>query len=107
MGVDALIITQGAGPTPKFGQKVSVHYTGRLIDGTKFDSSRDRSTVYKFEIGKGDVIRGWDVGIEKLRKGDRAILTCSPDFAYGVKGIPGIILPNSVLIFDIEVVDIE
>ena len=107
MGVDVLIISFGTGPTPQFGQKVSVHYTGRLIDGTKFDSSRDRGLVYKFDIGKGDVIRGWDVGIEKLRKGDRAILTCSPDFAYGAKGVPGIILPNSALIFDVEVINIE
>jgi len=107
MGVDVLIISVGSGPTPQFGQKVSVHYTGRLIDGTKFDSSRDRAILYTFNIGKGDVIRGWDVGIEKLRKGDRAILTCSPDFGFGARGVPGIILPNSVLIFDVEIIDIE
>ena len=101
------IVKPGSGQKPAFGQMLSVHYTGRLIDGTKFDSSRDRGRVYQFEIGKGDVIRGWDVGIEKMRKGEHAIVTCSPDFAYGSKGIPGVIPPNAVLIFDIELIDIE
>ena len=107
MGVDVLIIKPGFGSTPTFGQKVSVHYTGKLIDGTRFDSSRDRGRPYRFHIGKGDVIRGWDVGIEKMRKGDRAILTCSSDFAYGARGVPGVVLPHSVLIFDVELIDIE
>ncbi|KRJ99898.1 FK506-bp2, isoform B [Drosophila yakuba] len=97
-----------AGSTfPKNGQKVTVHYTGTLDDGTKFDSSRDRNKPFKFTIGKGEVIRGWDEGVAQLSVGQRAKLICSPDYAYGSRGHPGVIPPNSTLTFDVELLKVE
>ncbi|KYN38951.1 hypothetical protein ALC56_06646 [Trachymyrmex septentrionalis] len=75
---------------PKTGQTVVVHYTGTLDNGKKFDSSRDRGIPFKFKIGKGEVIKGWDQGVSQMCVGQRAKLTCSPDFAYGSRGHPGI-----------------
>lgn len=108
MGVDVETITPGDGTTyPKPGQTVVVHYTGTLQDGKKFDSSRDRGQPFKFTLGKGDVIKGWDQGITRMSVGERANLICSPDFAYGPRGHPGIIPPNSTLIFDVELLRVE
>ncbi|RWS25148.1 hypothetical protein B4U80_11020 [Leptotrombidium deliense] len=91
MGVEVQTIKEGDGSTfPKTGQTVVVHYTGTLQDGSKFDSSRDRGTPFKFKIGKGEVIKGWDQGVAQMSVGQRAKLICSPDFAYGSKGHPGI-----------------
>ncbi|KAJ8933603.1 hypothetical protein NQ314_013913 [Rhamnusium bicolor] len=105
MGVQVETISPGDGQTfPKTGQTVVVHYTGTLQNGQKFDSSRDRGSPFKFHIGKGEVIRGWDEG---LSVGQRAKLTCSPDYAYGSRGHPGIIPPNATLIFDVELLEIE
>ncbi|KAI2649861.1 Peptidyl-prolyl cis-trans isomerase FKBP1A [Labeo rohita] len=92
---------------PKKGQTVVVHYVGSLTDGRKFDSSRDRDKPFKFKIGKQEVIRGWEEGIAQMSVGQRAKLTCSPDFAYGNKGHPGIIPPNATLIFDVELLSLE
>ncbi|KAH8347845.1 hypothetical protein KR084_001645, partial [Drosophila pseudotakahashii] len=92
---------------PKNGQKVTVHYTGTLDDGTKFDSSRDRNKPFNFTIGKGEVIRGWDEGVAQLSVGQRAKLICSPDYAYGSRGHPGVIPPNSTLTFDVELLKVE
>ncbi|KAI7690055.1 12 kDa Uncharacterized protein [Sarcoptes scabiei] len=103
MGVEVETICAGDGSTfPKTGQTVSVHYTGTLTNGTKFDSSRDRGKPFKFRIGKGEVIKGWDMSV-----GQRAKLTCSPDFAYGSRGHPGVIPPNATLIFDVELLGLE
>ncbi|XP_055917398.1 peptidyl-prolyl cis-trans isomerase Fkbp12 [Eupeodes corollae] len=108
MGVDVIPITPGDGSTyPKSGQLVSVHYTGTLDNGTKFDSSRDRGKPFKFTIGRGEVIRGWDEGVKQLSLGQRAKLVCSPDYAYGSRGHPGIIPPNSTLTFDVELLKVE
>lgn len=108
MGVDIEIIRQGDGTTyPKTGQTVVVHYTGTLTNGTKFDSSRDRGQPFKFTIGRGDVIKGWDQGLAQMSVGERAKLTCSPDFAYGSRGHPGVIPPNATLIFDVELLRVE
>jgi len=108
MGVEVQTIKEGDGSTfPKTGQTVVVHYTGTLTDGTKFDSSRDRGKPFKFKIGKGEVIRGWDDGVAQMSVGQRAKLTCSPDYAYGSKGHPGIIPPNSTLVFDVELIKLE
>jgi len=108
MGVDVETITPGTGgATPKPGQTVRVHYTGTLTNGNKFDSSRDRGQPFKFKIGEGQVIKGWDEGVAKMVVGQRAKLTCSPDYAYGDRGFPGVIPPNSVLIFDVELLGIE
>jgi len=103
MGVEVETLKPGDGVSfPKTGQKVQVHYTGTLTDGKKFDSSRDRNKPFEFVIGAGQVIRGWDEGVAQMSIGQRAKLTCSPDYAYGAKGYPGIIPPNSVLVFDVE-----
>uniref|UniRef100_A0A6M2DDB2 peptidylprolyl isomerase n=1 Tax=Xenopsylla cheopis TaxID=163159 RepID=A0A6M2DDB2_XENCH len=108
MGVDIETITPGDGTTyPKTGQTVVVHYTGTLTNGTQFDSSRSRGQPFKFKIGKGDVIKGWDQGVAQMSVGQRAKLTCSPDFAYGSRGHPGIIPPNATLIFDVELLRVE
>ncbi|KAH8032629.1 hypothetical protein HPB51_026082 [Rhipicephalus microplus] len=88
---DANMALAAAGQTfPKTGQTVVVHYTGTLADGSKFDSSRDRGKPFKFRIGKGEVIRGWDEGVAQMSVGQRAKLICSPDYAYGAMGHPGI-----------------
>ena len=108
MGVQVTPISPGDGSTyPKTGQTVVVHYTGTLQNGTKFDSSRDRGVPFKFRLGKGEVIRGWDEGVAQLSVGERATLTCSPDFAYGSRGHPGVIPPNATLIFDVELLKVE
>ncbi|CAH1365587.1 12 kDa FK506-binding protein [Asbolus verrucosus] len=108
MGVQVETISPGDGQTfPKTGQTVVVHYTGTLQNGQKFDSSRDRGVPFKFRIGKGEVIKGWDEGVAQLSVGQRAKLTCSPDYAYGSRGHPGIIPPNSTLIFDVELLKVE
>ncbi|XP_076367988.1 peptidyl-prolyl cis-trans isomerase FKBP1A-like isoform X3 [Tachypleus tridentatus] len=92
---------------PKTGQTVVVHYTGTLSNGFKFDSSRDRGQPFKFKIGKGEVIKGWDHGVSQMSVGQRAKLTCSSDFGYGDVGYPGIIPPNATLIFDVELLRLE
>ncbi|XP_057175746.1 FKBP prolyl isomerase 1Ab [Triplophysa rosa] len=108
MGVEIETITPGDGRTfPKKGQTCVVHYVGSLTDGRKFDSSRDRDKPFKFKIGKQEVIRGWEEGIVQMSVGQRAKLTCSPDYAYGNKGHPGIIPPNATLIFDVELLSLE
>jgi len=108
MGVDVETIQEGDGATfPKAGQTVEVHYTGTLENGKKFDSSRDRGQPFKFKLGKGEVIKGWDEGVAKLSLGQRAKLKCSPDYAYGSKGVPGVIPANAVLIFDVELLKIH
>jgi len=102
------VIAEGDGCTkPKKGQTVEVHYTGTLPDGKKFDSSRDRKQTFKFKIGMGEVIKGWDEGVAQMSVGEQAKLTCSPDYAYGAKGVPGVIPPNSTLIFDVELIGIK
>merc|ERR1712141_308317 len=99
MGVQVDVITEGTGDFPKPGQTVCVHYTGTLQNGQKFDSSRDRGKQFEFKLGQGQVIRGWDEGVAKMKIGTRATLTCSPDYAYGASGIGGVIPPNATLIF--------
>lgn len=108
MGVDVQTVKPGDGVTyPKPGQKVTVHYTGTLTDGKKFDSSRDRGKPFKFNIGQGEVIRGWDEGVAQMSVGQQAKLTCTPDFAYGAKGFPGVIPPQATLIFDVELLAVD
>ncbi|XP_076024061.1 peptidyl-prolyl cis-trans isomerase FKBP1A-like [Genypterus blacodes] len=108
MGVDIETIAPGDGKTfPKKGQKCVVHYVGCLTNGKKFDSSRDRSEPFRFKVGKGEVIRGWDEGVAQMSVGQRAKLTCSPDYAYGQEGSPPVIPPNATLIFDVELLRVE
>jgi len=102
-GLIYLITKNGTGELPKPGQLVSVHYTGTLTDGTKFDSSRDRGQPIEFPLGKGKVIKGWDEGIGKMHVGDQAILVIPSAIAYGPRG-RGPIPPDATLIFIVELV---
>mmetsp|Transcript_23263 Transcript_23263/g.64589 ORF Transcript_23263/g.64589 Transcript_23263/m.64589 type:complete len:142 (-) Transcript_23263:274-699(-) len=107
-GVEVKTKKAGDGSSfPTKGKRVSVHYTGTLTDGTKFDSSRDRGQPFEFVIGVGQVIKGWDEGVMQMTVGQQADLVCSPDYAYGNRGFPGVIPPNSVLNFDVELLAIE
>lgn len=96
------MITQGTGPTPRTGQVVKVHYTGWLTNGAKFDSSVDRDEPFQFVLGRGEVISGWDLGVARMRVGDKARLTIPPEHAYGREGYPGVIPPNATLVFEVE-----
>jgi peptidylprolyl isomerase len=101
-GVKIEVLKEGAGPFPKIGQTVTVHYTGRLMSGRQFDSSRERNQPFSFQLGAGKVIRGWDEGVAMLKVGSRALLTIPPHMAYGPQGMPPVIPPNATLVFDIE-----
>jgi FKBP-type peptidyl-prolyl cis-trans isomerase len=92
---------------PEAGQTVSVHYTGCLTDGTKFDSSVDRGQPFSFTLGRGEVIKGWDEGVAKMKVGDKAKLTIPPEKAYGDQGFPGAIPPNSTLVFEVELLGVS
>jgi FKBP-type peptidyl-prolyl cis-trans isomerase len=101
-------VKQGTGPVAARGQTVSVHYTGHLTDGTKFDSSVDRGQPIDFPLGTGVVIKGWDAGLEGMRVGGKRKLTIPPELAYGARGTPGgPIPPNATLVFDVELVAIK
>jgi peptidylprolyl isomerase len=105
-GLSYIITRRGTGRQPLPGEKVIVHYTGVMTSGVKFDSSLDRGQPFAFELGKGQVIKGWDEGIGKLRVGDQATFIIPPQLAYGEKG-RGPIPPNTTLIFVVELVGIE
>jgi FKBP-type peptidyl-prolyl cis-trans isomerase FkpA len=101
-------VKPGEGATATKGKTVSVHYTGRLTDGTKFDSSYDRGQPIDFPLGGGVVIKGWDQGIEGMKVGGKRKLTIPPDLAYGARGTPGgPIPPNATLVFDVELVGVR
>src|SRR5215212_8798315 len=93
-------LTSGTGASPKAGQTVTVHYTGWLTDGKKFDSSVDRGEPFAFVLGTGQVIQGWDQGVASMRVGDKVRLTIPPELAYGEAGYPGAIPPKATLIFE-------
>ncbi|XP_021339422.1 peptidyl-prolyl cis-trans isomerase FKBP1A-like [Mizuhopecten yessoensis] len=108
MGVTKKTTKTGDGTNfPKVGQTVVVHYTGTLENGHQFDSSRERGKEFEFKIGMGQVIKGWDEGVKEMSVGERAVLTCSPDYAYGDRGHPGAIPPNATLIFDVELIRLK
>lgn len=103
-GIIKTIIKEGSGDPIPTGMNARVHYTGKLLNGTIFDSSRNRGKPFSFTVGKREVILGWDKGVQTMRKGEICTLTCSPDYAYGSSGI-GPIPPNSTLIFEVELID--
>lgn len=99
-------LAAGAGETARRGQKVSVHYTGWLTDGKKFDSSLDRGQPFVFTLGAGEVILGWDDGVAGMQVGSKRRLTVPPELGYGRRGIRGVIPPNATLVFEVELLGI-
>jgi FKBP-type peptidyl-prolyl cis-trans isomerase len=103
-GLMYIILKEGNGATPTSGALVEAHYTGRLLNGTKFDSSVDRGQSFMFVVGRGEVIKGWDEAFLSMKKGEKRILIIPPGLAYGDKGM-GTIPPNATLIFEVELID--
>ena len=98
------VISEGDGETAKNGMQISVHYQGRLTDGTIFDDSQKRGTPFSFTLGSGQVIQGWEQGIAGMKIGEKRILTIPPELGYGVTGAGGVIPPNATLVFDVELI---
>lgn len=108
MGLEIEVTSQGSGERKtKNGDRLAVNYTGRLADGTKFDSSLDRGVPFEFQIGEGKVITGWEKGLLDMKVGEKRILTVPAEMGYGTRGAGGIIPPNASLIFDVELVEIK
>jgi len=99
-------ITVGDGAEATSGKKVTVHYVGTLTNGNKFDSSRDRGKGFSFELGRGQVIKGWDQGVAGMKIGGMRKLTIPPDLAYGERGFPPVIPPASTLVFEVELLGV-
>ena len=100
-------LTEGAGEEAAAGQTVSVHYTGWLTDGTKFDSSKDRHEPFEFPLAARWVIAGWDEGVQGMKVGGTRKLTIPPNLGYGARGAGGVIPPNATLVFEVELLAIK
>jgi FKBP-type peptidyl-prolyl cis-trans isomerase FkpA len=105
--------TTGTGAEATAGQRVKVHYTGWLYDptakdyrGKKFDSSKDRGQPFSFGLGGGEVIRGWDEGVQGMKVGGTRVLTIPPDMGYGARGAGGVIPPNAKLVFEVDLLGV-
>lgn len=105
-GLYYVVQEQGKGPEIDAGDEVTVHYRGKLMDGTPFDASYDRGEPFKFNVGQGRVIPGWDEGLQQLRKGSKATFYIPSPLGYGARGAGPVIKPHSILVFDLEVVDV-
>ena len=100
-------LTEGTGEAARKGERVTVHYTGWLTDGSKFDSSVDRGDPFQFVLGAGQVIQGWDEGVAGMKVGGHRTLIIPPQMGYGAAGAGGVIPPNAVLVFDVELLDVQ
>jgi FKBP-type peptidyl-prolyl cis-trans isomerase FkpA len=100
-------MTLGTGATAVAGKKVSVHYTGWLVDGTRFDSSKDRGDPFIFPLGKGHVIKGWDEGVAGMKVGGKRKLIVPAQLGYGSRGAGGVIPPNATLVFEVELLEVN
>lgn len=98
---------EGTGVEIKNGQTAVVHYTGKLTDGTKFDSSVDRGTPFEFPLGAGMVIKGWDLGVLGMKVGEKRMLTIPAELGYGARGAGSVIPPNATLVFEVELLGIK
>jgi len=105
-GLKYVVLKNGDGVSPEKGQRVLVHYTGWLTDGTKFDSSVDRGEPFAFRVGIGQVIRGWDEGVLSMKVGEKRKFTIPAKLAYGARGAGGLIPPNATLVFEVELLDL-
>ncbi|MES9967555.1 MAG: FKBP-type peptidyl-prolyl cis-trans isomerase, partial [Sedimenticola sp.] len=99
-------LVEGDGEQAKAGNNVTVHYTGWLTDGSKFDSSLDRNDPFRFPLGAGRVIRGWDEGVQGMKVGGKRKLTIPPQLGYGAAGAGGVIPPNATLVFEVELLEV-
>jgi len=106
-GLKYVDLVEGTGPSPRTGQVTTVHYTGWLTDGTKFDSSVDRGEPFKFPIGMGRVIKGWDEGVASMKVGGKRKLIIPPNLGYGARGAGGVIPPNAELTFEVELLGVQ
>lgn len=100
-------VAVGVGDAAQNGQTAVVHYTGWLMNGTKFDSSKDRAEPFDFPIGKGSVIKGWDEGVKGMRVGGTRVLVVPPDLGYGHRGAGGVIPANATLKFEVELLELR
>ena len=105
--MEKTIIQEGNGGSPPVGSKVSVHYTGTFPDGRKFDSSVDRGQHFQFQLGAGQVIKGWDECVATMKVGEKCKVVLPPELAYGSRGAGGVIPPNATLHFEIELFGFE
>lgn len=105
--LEIIEVLKGNGPEAKSGKMVTVHYTGKLQDGTKFDSSLDRNIPFSFQLGTGQVIAGWDKGVAGMKVGGKRKLTIPAKDGYGERGAPPVIPPNATLVFDVELLDVK
>lgn len=99
-------VTVGEGDTAQAGHTVTVHYTGWLTNGSKFDSSKDRGIPFEFNLGAGEVIRGWDEGVQGMQVGGVRKLTIPAELGYGRRGAGGVIPPNAILVFEVELLGV-
>lgn len=106
-GLEYVEIREGTGSPPDPGQTVVVHYTGWLKNGKKFDSSVDRGEPFEFTLGAGQVIKGWEEGVATMKVGGKRKLIIPPGLGYGASGVPGVIPPESTLVFDVELLDVK
>lgn len=106
-GLKYIVVKKGKGKKSEAGKMAEVHYTGWLTDGKKFDSSRDRNETFEFNLGAGQVIKGWDEGVSLMKIGDKFRLIIPPDLGYGEKGAGDVIPPNATLIFDVELIGVH